>query len=353
MFVRMASYFAEQGHSVDMVLMNAVGMEYSNELALKVEIVDLKTPRLWTSLPGFSRYLRKRKPDAVIAAMPLANGIAAYAVRLTQEKPVLILTEHNAVSLAFGDLDIPKYRPLMWALRFAYRFADAWIGVSGGVTARLKAIPGVQADRVRTIFNPAWSADMARAASQEVHEPWLQDQGVPVIIACGRLEAQKDYPTLIRGFADLVKHRKARLLILGEGSLKPRLEELVFEQRLSDIVKFVGFVSNPFAYVAKARCFVLASVHEGLPTVLIEAMACGTAVVSTDCPSGPSEILDGGKFGPLVPVGDEKALAAAIGQVLDNPLPADVLISRAREFSVEASASQYLDLIFELRNKRD
>lgn len=348
MFVRMATHFADLGHRVELVLMNVVKMEYRDELSSRVRIVDLQTPRLWTSLPAFRHYMIREKPDVVISAMPLANGIAAWAKRLTGSASQVILTERNAISLAFGDLDVPRYRPLMWAIRRSYRFADALVGVSLGVAERLQTVPGVSQDRVHVIYNPAWRPDMEGLAREPVPHPWLMQRDLPVIIAIGRLEAQKDFPTLLRAFAKVRKKREARLVLLGEGSLRRSLEALARELGVADDLSMPGFKTNPFAHLARADLFVLSSAHEGFGNVLVEAMASGTPVVSTDCPSGPAEILDGGRYGPLVPVGDANALAIAIEQELDNPTPAELLKARASKFSVEASANAYLKLAEDL-----
>jgi glycosyltransferase involved in cell wall biosynthesis len=348
MFARMATYFASLGHAVDMVLMNAAKVEYRDELSDAVRIVDLKMPRLWTSLLAFRHYLKHEKPDVVISAMPLANGIAAWARRLTRYAPPVVLTEHNAVSLAFGDLDVPRYRPLMWVIRPSYRFADAIVAVAGGVAKRLRTVPGVKNDRIHVIYNPAWCPEMEVQAREQISHPWLLQKDVPVVVAIGRLEAQKDFATLLNAFAKIRKKRQVRLVLLGEGSLRASLERLAQELGVSDDLSMPCFVENPVAYLSRAIVFVLSSLHEGLPTVLIEAMTCATPVVCTDCPSGPAEILEGGRYGPQVPVGDAYALAAAIERQLAKPTPPDLLRARAREFSVEVSAGAYLKLIEDL-----
>jgi glycosyltransferase involved in cell wall biosynthesis len=345
MFVRMATRFAHLGHHVDIVLMSAKGAEYCDELSPEVRLVDLQTPRLWTSLPAFRRYVKRERPHAVISAMPLANGIAAWAKQSLKRPPILILTEHNAVSLAFGDFDVPRYRPLMWAIRSSYRFADALVGVSRGVADRLRRMPAVKVDRTHVIYNPAWHASMEARALEPVSHPWLVERTDPVVLAVGRLEAQKDFATLLRAFALLRQRRPVRLIIMGEGSQRPQLEQLAQALGIDHDVSMAGFTENPFAFMARANVFVLSSIHEGFGNVVVEAMACGTPVVSTDCPSGPSEILDGGRYGPLVPGGEPVALSAAIEQQLDHPTPAAALRARAREFSVEASADAYLKLI--------
>ncbi len=202
------------------------------------------------------------------------------------------------------------------------------------------------------IYNPVWSPEIEILAGQPVAHIWPVQQDVPVIISAGRFSSEKDFSTLIQAFAKLRKKRQAKLILLGEGSLRASLEDLAKQLGVIDDLTMPGFVENPFAYLARADVFVLSSAHEGFGNVLVEAMACGTPVVSTDCPSGPREILDGGRYGALAPVGDADALAAAIQQKLDNPTSAELLKTRAREFSVEKAAGAYLALAENLAVQR-
>ena len=171
--------------------------------------------------------------------------------------------------------------------------------------------------------------------------PWLDGSDIPVVIAAGKLKPQKDFETLLRAFALVQAKRNARLIILGRGPKKQALRELATELGISDCFQLPGHVRNPYAYFSRAAVFVLSSAWEGLPNVLIEAMACGCSVVSTDCPSGPFEILEEGAVGRLVPVGDATAMAKAIIESLDNPTRKDVLLARARAFSYEEAISAY------------
>ena len=182
------------------------------------------------------------------------------------------------------------------------------------------------------------------AAETPAH-PWLRDPKVPVCLAAGRLCPQKDYPTLIRAFATLAETRPLRLLILGDGPDRADLESLIRQLGLADRVALPGFAENPFSAMARAGVFVLSSAWEGLPGVLIQAMACGTPVVATDCPSGPREVLVDGRYGPLVPVGDPEALAQAIGETLDRPLGAELLKARASDFELAAVTRRYLEVL--------
>jgi glycosyltransferase involved in cell wall biosynthesis len=339
----LARQFSDSGYLVDLVVMSMPpGLPLLELVPVRVRIVDLKCARLWTSGPAFVRYLRNIRPAGLIAAMPLANAIAVYARWIARVPARLVLTEHNAQSLAFGDLESAKHLVLYPLVRASYRFADSIVAVSAGVAERLRRMPGVRADQVSVVYNPAYSPRIREMAAAPAPHPWLEDSEVPVIIGSGRLEEQKDFGTLLRAFAELRMKREARLVILGQGSQDIALRRLARHLGVSEHVAFPGFVTNPWAYVGRARVFALSSLHEGLGNVLIEAMACGTPVVSTDCPSGPSEIMEAGRYGPLIPTADPSALAAAIGEALDRPVSRDILQSRARFFSIEAAAAGYL-----------
>jgi len=346
MHVRKATELAARGYKISLVLMSGADLHYLDELSSDVQIVDLGQPRLWTSAPALRRYLLREKPDILIASMPLANAIAVLVARTISPRPLVILTEHNAVSLAFGDNDTPRYWPLVPIVRYSYHLADAIICVSEGVARRVRLVPGVHPENVHVVYNPAWHAGMAVRAAESPSIALHEQNGDPVIIGAGRFVAQKDFGTLVRAFALLRGRRVARLVIIGDGHLRAELERLAAELGISEYVSLPGFVENPWAYFARAAVFALSSAHEGFGNVLVEAMACGTPVVSTNCPSGPSEILADGRFGPLVAVGDHVALADAIEAMIENPTPREHLLDRAKEFSAEASVTGY-ERVFE------
>jgi len=195
---------------------------------------------------------------------------------------------------------------------------------------------------VQVIYNPVVTDQLLAKAAAPLDHPWFVPGSPAVILSAGRLTAQKDYPTLLRAFARLTAGREARLIVLGEGEARGSLEALARDLGVADQIFFASFVENPFAYMARADLFVLSSAWEGHPNVIVEAMACGTPVVSTDCPSGPAEILDNGKYGRLVPVGDADDLSAAMAATLDAPPKAESLRARARMFHANAAAGAYL-----------
>jgi glycosyltransferase involved in cell wall biosynthesis len=225
--------------------------------------------------------------------------------------------------------------------------------VSEGVAEELAGATGLDRRDIRVIPNPVDLRRIAAAAAEPVTETdWFEPGAPPVVLGVGRLHPQKDFDKLLKAFALVRRDVRARLLVLGDGPARQQLETLARDRGLDDDASFPGFARNPYKYLARAAVFVLPSRFEGLPTVLIEALACGCPVVSTDCPHGPREILEDGRWGRLVPVGDVDAMAAAIGQALAAPRPADELKARAQLYGQERAVRQYFDLVTSLGNGR-
>jgi len=233
------------------------------------------------------------------------------------------------------------------ARRF-YPMADAYIAVSQSVADDLVGAVELPAEDVATIYNPVVTDALLARAEEPLEHPWFADGEPPVVLGVGRVVRQKDFPTLVRAFARVREKRPARLLLLGE-TKKPRrlrrLVQLIRELGVEDAVQFGGFVDNPLPYMKRSAIFALSSAWEGLPGALIEAMACGCPVVSTDCPGGSAEILAGGALGPLVPVGDDEAMAEAILQQMEQPTEKARLQARAHEFALDVSVDHYLEVL--------
>ena len=294
-------------------------------------LVKMKT-FLWAR--GVAAYLDRERPNALLTISTSPTVAATMAARLARRPVRVVATLHN------------KFRSGRVARRaYSYAYADAAVGVSHGASTQLAGIPGMARDRVHTVYNPVDSAELARKAREAIDHPWLDGSGPPVILAIGRLSAQKDFSTLLAAFAHLLARRPARLIVLGQGHLRSRLQSRARRLRVSEHVDFHGFAENPYAFLARVNLFVLSSRREGLSVVLIEAMACGCPVVSTDCEFGPNEILENGRWGELVPVGDAKALAEAMARALDRPPDRDALRERAAWFSVERALDRYEELL--------
>jgi glycosyltransferase involved in cell wall biosynthesis len=342
--VTVASALAKRGHDVDLVLVNKKG-DYGHLVHDDIRIIDLAARRILGAVPGLIRYLRDERPDAMLSTLFFTNVIATWACRWVQPAPRLILREANTISAKSAEASNPKFRLMPYLARWFYPWADAVVTVSNAAGEDLVQITEISPEKVQTIYNPVVTDDLKEKAAEPVEHPWFQPEAPPVILGAGRLERQKDFETLIRAFRHVRTDRPARLIILGRGSLKEQLQGLAQSLGVGDDVLLPGFVNNPFTYMARSSVFVLSSRFEGLPGVLIQAMATGCPVVSTDCPSGPREILIDGEVGPLVPVGDVEGLARGILETLDDPPDSRFLKDEAERFSDTAAVEAYTQVL--------
>lgn len=341
--VTLANGFADKGSMVDLVLVQKAG-PYLSDVASTVNVVDLHAGRVLTSLPSLVGYLRKARPQVMLSLLDYANVVAVWARMLSGVEMRLVLSEHSAPGLAIERAFSWRTRITPALMRWFYPKADGIVAVSGGVADGLSSNIRLPREKVTVVFNP-FNLSKIRASSQEpIDHPWFAQGEPPVLLTVGRLAKEKDFPTLIRAFALVRKQRPAKLAILGEGALRGELEVLVTELGLEGDVALPGFVKNPFAWMHHASLFILSSTAEGLPNVLVEAMACSTPVVSTDCASGPAEILENGKWGRLVPVSDATAMCRAIIATLDEQGHPDVA-RRAEDFQAEKIIDQYMPVL--------
>lgn len=296
-------------------------------------------------LRALRAYMRKRRPEAIVSFLNYPNVSLLLAAQLGRGDTRIYVNVRNHISSSVIGAKSRRMREMPVLMRNLFQIADGVIAVSDGVASDIAQLTNTPEARVTTILNPVVRPQMLDLAKAPAPHPWLGDDGPPVILAAGKMKPQKDFPMLLKAFARLRGKRPARLIILGEGAGLPDLETLAEELGLRGDVDFPGYVQNPFAYYRHAAVFVLSSAWEGLPNVLIEAMACGCPVVSTDCPSGPSEILDGGRFGALVPVGDEAALATAIAETLDQKVTRESPADYAQRFSFDRVVDHYESLL--------
>jgi glycosyltransferase involved in cell wall biosynthesis len=339
----LASGFADQGLKVDLVLVNAEG-PYLSQLSPKVRVVKLENSRLILSLPALVRYLKQEQPPVLISALEDTNIIALCARNIAGVSTKVVVTVHNHLSREAQNATQFKRRLTPQLVQWFYPWADSIVAVSQGVAENLVDM-GLPREKIKVIYNPIVTPDLSEKLQEPLAHPWFLPDQPPVILGVGRLEKQKDFPTLIHAFARVRQQRPARMMILGEGSERSPLESLVQELGLVEDVVFPGFVTNPYAYMAQATVLVLSSAWEGFGNVLVEAMAAGTPVVSTNCESGPAEILANGQYGKLVAVGDSEAMAAVITQSLEEAPDTKLLTERALEFSLEKALTQYKQLI--------
>lgn len=341
--VTLANAFAERGFKTDLVLVKAEG-PYLNDVSQKVHVVDLGAVRVATGLPSLAHYLRRNRPGAMLSVLNHANVIALVARRLAGVKTRLVVSERNSLKPSLAHSILIRGRWMGHFMRWTYPWADGVIAVSTGVADDLATTIGLSRDRIDVIYNPVDLTTVRQRAAERFDYPWFAPGEPPVILGVGRLTLQKDFHSLIRAFAQLREYRPARLVILGEGDLRPGLQALIAELGLIEDVAMPGFCENPFVWMRKSAVFVCPSAWEGFGNVLVEAMACGTPVVSTDCPGGPAEILENGKWGRLVPVGDVGVMADAITQTLDETDHPDV-VKRASDFDINRAVDGYLRLL--------
>lgn len=318
-----------------------------DEVPQDVAVVSLGARRLATATPSLARLLRRERPDVVFSTASSANAICAIAHRLAGGSSRLVLSERSR--LVRAERHPARTRLELELKRATYRLADLVTAVSDGVANELVEALGLAPERVRAVFNPIVDEDLAARAAEPVDHPWFATD-VPVIVAVGRLVDVKDYDTMLAAFAQLRARRAARLVVLGDGPLREPLERKARVLGLGEEVWFAGFDRNPYRYLSRAQLFWQSSLAEGLPGSLVQAMACGTPSIATDCEHGPREVIqESGRDGFLVPVGDVHALANHAAIVLADPaLRARVGAAARRSaerFTVAASLARYREAI--------
>lgn len=329
--------FLAKGIRVEFILTRGGEIPYPDQFPAAVDIVDLRSRHKWDSVLRLQKHLRRSHPDALLTAKDHGAKVAVLARDLFRlDIPVFAKVTNTPSEF----LRRPSKR--RWARRL-YRRADRLIAVSQGVRNDLIQHFAIPPDRVSVIYNPVITADMAERTQRSVDHPWLgTNEERPVIMGLGRLTPQKDFATLLHAFSKVRAHVPARLVIAGEGPERARLESLAAELGIASDVDLPGYVPDPLPWLARARLFVLSSRYEGLANVLVEALAAGTNVLSTDCPSGPREILRDGDVAPLVPIGDADAMVEEMIACLRGDRSTRHAEARLDRFESKAVAEQYL-----------
>lgn len=376
MLLRLLERFVQRGHRVDLLLSRVRG-DFHRQIPAGLEPIRLKrcsslsmrlsltraagedwslmvTPALLNAspswalryLPSLSDYLSENRPDVLLSANSWPNLVALLARRLSGVGTRVVVSERVQLSQRVQHLRRhARWRRLPSLIERFYPEADAITAVSEGVADDLSQAARLARPTVLALPNPVVSPKLLEMAEAETPHHWLAEGQPPVILGVGRLHAQKDFPTLIRAFSQVSGKRPARLIILGEGGERSRLEGIVTKLGLAAHVDLLGHVDNPYVFMSRAAVFALSSRYEGLPGALIQALACGCPSVSTDCPSGPREIMQDGKLGPLVPVGDAEQLAQGIERCLDAPVPRETLQIGVSRYDVDRAADAYLKVL--------
>jgi glycosyltransferase involved in cell wall biosynthesis len=342
--VNLAGRFCQVGHQVDLVVADLRGHSFLR-VPSTVRVVDLKAKRTAFAVLPLASYLRRERPKALLATLAHVNIVALIARRLAGVPTRTVIREASLMSISASTTRQFRGRLVPFLAKKFYWQADAIIALSEGVADDLFHLLGLPPDRIHVIYNPVVSTEFHERAGRMVDHPWFAAGAPPVIIGVGRLDPEKDFLTLLRASNIVRRNRNVRLMILGEGPERFALESLAQELGMTGVVTLPGFVENPLPFIANASVLVLTSHFEGLSNVLIEALACGTPVVATDCPGGPTEVLGGGRYGKLAPVGDFKEVARAIEETLENPPDPMFLKSAAERFYVDAIARQYLEVL--------
>jgi glycosyltransferase involved in cell wall biosynthesis len=333
--------FLAQGFAVDLLLVKARGAHLAS-IPEGVNIVKLGRSHTALCLFPLIRYLRRERPPALLAAKNRGNRVALLARWLSGVSTRIVIRMDTHLSKALAHSNVLRKFAYYLPMRWLYPQADAIVAVSAGVADDTARIIGVAPERITVIHNPVITPTLGRQGAMAIEHPFFAPKSEPVLVAAGRFTRQKDFPTLLQAFARVRSVRSCRLLILGEGPDRSALETLATELGVSGDVAMPGFVQNPYAYIAKSDLFVLSSVWEGSPTVLTEALALGIPVVATDCPSGPQEITQNGRYGRLVPMENPESLAAAILATLAETRRPEQLRAAVSDYTVAASAEKHL-----------
>ncbi|MBD3413399.1 MAG: glycosyltransferase [Candidatus Aminicenantes bacterium] len=343
--LKLAKALKNKGYQIH-VITTQIQRTYIQKKDLDFPIICLKANRIITSLPYLISYLRKHRPAALISAHYYANIIAVWAKALASVPTRLIITERSAPAVTLASSGNLKDRFIPWIMQKSYPKADAVVAVSKGTADNLSKLIKTPSHRVKVIYNPIFRDKISDKAREKIQHPWFGNDQLPVILGMGYYIYQKDFSTLIRAFSVVRQEIPARLVIIGEGREQPRLEKLAQKLGISKHVDLHPFVKNPYKYMAGADLFALSSRFEGMPNVLVEAVAVGTPCVATDCPSGPNEILPPEA---LVPVEDFRKMAQKIITLLKNKNQASRIVMKAQQnlthFDPDLWIQQYVQLI--------
>jgi glycosyltransferase involved in cell wall biosynthesis len=331
---------ARRGYRVDLLKVRGHGPNLG-EVPEGVRVIDLGTSHVYPSLPPLVRYLRQERPASLFCDKDRVNHTALLARKLAGVPTYLTLSMGTTVSIDLAGRGAWHRWKTRLSMGRWYAHADNVIVTSAGVADDMAAYTGLARDHIQVVPCPVVPAAAFAGDFPRPGHPWFAPGQPPLIIGLGELSGRKDFATLLRAFAALRQERPCRLMILGKGRQRETLLELAGQLGVADDLALPGFVDNPLGYLAHGSLFAFTSRWEGLGFALIEALAVGVPSVSTDCPSGPREILADGRYGPLVPVGDEVALARAMAETLANPMPKAVLQEAARPYEIEAATTAY------------
>lgn len=337
--------FDAWGVPVDLLKVRNHGPNLDNDALRNVRPVDLGTAHVTSSLPALVRYLRRERPVAMLTDKDRVNRTAILARKLAGVSTRLAVRVGTTVSVNLASRGAFERWQQRTSIRWLYPLADRVLVPSMGVADDLADYVGLDRAHIRVIRSPIVTPELRSKAQEPADHPWLAKHEVPVLVGVGELGHRKDFETLLRAFALVRRDRRCRLIILGRGRRRESLLALAAELGVAQDLDLPGFHPNPYAFMSRADLFVLSSRWEGMPVVLIEALAVQTPVVATDCPSGPREILTGSGLGTLVPVGGVEPMADAIGRWIDRGSDPRNFELAVADYGIEASAHAYLQAL--------
>lgn len=329
------------GYSVDLLKIQEHGPQLSGE-GHGVRVIELKAKHVYTALPELVSYLRRERPTVLLTDKDKVNRTAILARRMAGTQTRLSVRIGTTVSVNLKSRGIIDRFLQRISMRYLYRSAEAVLMPSDGAADDFSKSTGLSRQLITVVPSPIVTPDFKIRSEEPIDHSWFQEDEPPVILGVGELSSRKDFATLLRAFAAMPDNGSYRLVILGRGQQKSALQILAEQLNIADRFYLPGFVPNPYPYMKRARLFAMTSRWEGMPVALIEALALGIPVVATDCPSGPREVLDNGRFGPLVPIRDVQALTQAMSQLLNSPPRRETLLEAAEPYHLENSLSRYL-----------
>lgn len=338
----LAKGFAEKGFNVDLIVCKATG-HLMNSVPEGVNFINLEAKRIVFAFPSLIKFLYGSDTDIIFSSLKPVNILTVLSKKLLFLQAKVGIVEHSTLSERILNAKKIKDKFVIpFLMKWTYKFADQIICVSKGVADDLSATLSLDRSSIEVIYNPVIDNELVEKSNEPITHKWFE-QGTPVIIGMGRLIEEKNFPLLIRSFSMVRERIESKLMILGEGEKKAEIKKLISDLKITQDVDLIGFVENPYKYLKNANLFVLSSNVEGLPTALIEAMACGTPVISTDCPSGPREILENGKFGALIKMNSHEELSEKMCECLENTKCVNKQWN-SEKYSVDNAVNRYLKI---------
>lgn len=341
--ITLANEMCRLGYSVSLLIFKNNG-DLANDICKEIEVIELHINRSSFAIFKLINFFRKNQV-CFISSYSYLSILSIIANIITFKKSQIFVCEHTTLTQMNKAKSNYKNKIVNFLMRMFYPLADGIIAVSSGVADDLSKAIDIPRKKIKVLYNPLDINFISKMSQNSPSHRWLLNKKQPLILGIGRLDIAKNFTLLINAFSKITDQTDANLLILGEGDLRLELEQEIKKLQLSERCELMGYISNPYCYLKNADIFVLSSNVEGFSLVIVESLACNTPVISTDCPSGPNEILEDGKWGTLVPMNDVEILSVAMLEALRSPNTKN-LQERAKEFDVKIVTQRYIDYLF-------